>query len=219
MERFFPEEKIVMTGNPVRKEVINTEGKRNEAAKHFGLDAGKKTLFIVGGSLGALAVNKAIVKSLYKLVDEGVQVLWQTGEYFYRDAVKAAKPYSGKGVKVTSFIEKMDYAYALSDVIISRAGAIAISEIANVAKPAIFVPLPTAAEDHQTKNAMALVENNAALMVENKDVMEELTPAVINLIKNEEKQTELKRNLKKLAIDDAAEKITDELLKLMNYDE
>ena len=219
MERFFPEEKIVMTGNPVRKEVINTEGKRNEAAKHFGLDAGKKTLFIVGGSLGALAVNKAIVKSLYKLVDEGVQVLWQTGEYFYRDAVKAAKPYSGKGVKVTSFIEKMDYAYALSDVIISRAGAIAISEIANVAKPAIFVPLPTAAEDHQTKNAMALVENNAALMVENKDVMEELIPAVINLIKNEEKQTELKRNLKKLAIDDAAEKITDELLKLMNYDE
>jgi len=219
MERFFPKEKIVMTGNPVRKEVIQVDGKRNDAAKHFGLDAGRKTLLIVGGSLGALAVNKAIAKSLYKLVEEGVQVLWQTGEYFYNDAVKAAKPYSDKGVKVTAFIEKMDFAYALADVIISRAGAIAITEITNIAKPAILVPLPTAAEDHQTKNAMALVENNAALMVENRDVMEELAPAVINLLNDEQKQEELKTNLKKLAIDDAAEKITDELLKLMNYDE
>jgi UDP-N-acetylglucosamine--N-acetylmuramyl-(pentapeptide) pyrophosphoryl-undecaprenol N-acetylglucosamine transferase len=122
-------------------------------------------------------------------------------------------------VKVTAFIEKMDFAYALADVIISRAGAIAITEITNIAKPAILVPLPTAAEDHQTKNAMALVENNAALMVENRDVMEELAPAVINLLKDEQKQEELITNLKKLAIDDAAEKITDELLKLMNYDE
>ena len=219
MERFFPEEKIIMTGNPVRKEVIQIEGKRNEAAKYFNLDSEKKTLLIVGGSLGALAVNKAIAKSLYKLMDEGLQVLWQTGEYFYNEAVKAAKPYSTKGVKVTPFIDKMDYAYAIADVIISRAGAIAISEIANVAKPAIFVPLPTAAEDHQTKNAMALVEKEAALMVENRDVMEDLTPAVISLFKNEQKQKSLKTNLKKLAINDAAEKITDEILKLIDYDE
>ncbi len=218
MDRFFPKEKIILTGNPVRTEVIQIEGKRKEAAKHFGLDADKKTLFIVGGSLGALAVNKAIAKTLYKLIDEGLQVLWQTGDYFYPNAVKAAKPYSGKGVKVTSFIEKMDFAYALSDVIVSRAGAIAISEIANVAKPTIFVPLPTAAEDHQTKNAMALVEKDAALMVENKDVMESLASVVIDLSNDERKQTELMTNLKKLAIKDAAEKITDELLKLMNYD-
>ncbi len=219
MDRFFPKEKIIMTGNPVRKEVIQIEGKRIDAGKYFGLDPNKKTLFIVGGSLGALAVNKGIAKSLYKLIDEGFQVLWQTGEYYYRDAVKAAKIYTDKGVKVTTFIEKMDYAYALADLIISRAGAIAISEIANVAKPTIFVPLPTAAEDHQSKNAMALVEKDAALMVDNKDVMEELAPTVIKLFNDNKKQEELKTNLKKLAISDAAEKITDEILKLINYDD
>ena len=219
MDRFFLKEKIIMTGNPVRKEVIQIEGKRKDAAKYFGLDPDKKTLFIVGGSLGALAVNKGIAKSLYKLIDEGFQVLWQTGEYYYKDAVKAAKVYTDKGVKVTTFIEKMDYAYALADLIISRAGAIAISEIANVAKPTIFVPLPTAAEDHQSKNAMALVEKDAALMVDNKDVMEELAPTVIKLFNDKKKQEELKTNLKKLAISDAAEKITDEILKLINYDE
>jgi UDP-N-acetylglucosamine--N-acetylmuramyl-(pentapeptide) pyrophosphoryl-undecaprenol N-acetylglucosamine transferase len=219
MDRFFLKEKIIMTGNPVRKEVIQIEGKRKDAAKYFGLDPDKKTLFIVGGSLGALAVNKGIAKSLYKLIDEGFQVLWQTGEYYYKDAVKAAKVYTDKGVKVTTFIEKMDYAYALADLIISRAGAIAISEIANVAKPTIFVPLPTAAEDHQSKNAMALVEKDAALMVDNKDVMEELAPTVIKLFNDKKKQEELKTNLKKLAISDAAEKITDEIIKLINYDE
>jgi UDP-N-acetylglucosamine--N-acetylmuramyl-(pentapeptide) pyrophosphoryl-undecaprenol N-acetylglucosamine transferase len=219
MDRFFLKEKIIMTGNPVRKEVIQIEGKREDAAKYFGLDTDKKTLFIVGGSLGALAVNKGIAKSLYKLIDEGFQVLWQTGEYYYKDAVKAAKVYTDKGVKVTTFIEKMDYAYALADLIISRAGAIAISEIANVAKPTIFVPLPTAAEDHQSKNAMALVEKDAALMVDNKDVMEELAPTVIKLFNDKKKQEELKTNLKKLAISDAAEKITDEIIKLINYDE
>ncbi|HET6993259.1 MAG TPA: undecaprenyldiphospho-muramoylpentapeptide beta-N-acetylglucosaminyltransferase, partial [Bacteroidia bacterium] len=153
MEKYFPKEKIVFTGNPVRQDILNLEGKRPRGQEMFGLDPTKMTLLVVGGSLGAKAINESMESGLQKFVEKNIQVIWQTGKPFYPKAEAAVKPFNGKGIVATEFISKMDYAYAASDVVISRAGAGAISELCLVRKPCILVPLPTAAEDHQTKNA------------------------------------------------------------------
>ena len=215
MEKFFPSEKIIKTGNPVRKQVIDIEGKKEEAARYFGLDTSKRTFLIVGGSQGALSINKSIANNLDNFLQKDYQMVWQTGKYYYEEAQALAKKKDSKSLVITAFIDRMDLAYALADVIISRAGAIAISEICAVAKPPVFIPLPTAAEDHQTKNAQALVDRDAALMIPDAEVMEKLGDTVIKLMENEEIKTRLSGNLKSLAIKNSADRIADEILKLV----
>ncbi|MBN2173242.1 MAG: undecaprenyldiphospho-muramoylpentapeptide beta-N-acetylglucosaminyltransferase [Bacteroidales bacterium] len=215
MEKYFPEEKIVLTGNPVRQEVIDIAGKKSEAVEFFGLDTTQKILLVIGGSLGALAVNKGVLANLENFRKNNIQVIWQTGKYFYPTATTETSTMDLTGIRIIAFIDRMDFAYAAADVIISRAGAIAISEICAVAKPTIFVPLPTAAEDHQRKNAQALVDKHAAILIPNHEVQDKLQETVTDLIKNDQQQVEFISNLKKLAIKDASERIVDEILKLI----
>lgn len=215
MEKFFPANKIIKTGNPVRQNVIEINGKTEAAYEFFGLDKNKKTILVVGGSQGALSINKAININLDLIVENGIQLIWQTGKYYFEIAKEATSKINEKGIKTIEFIDRMDYAYTVADVIISRAGAIAISEICAVGKPTIFIPLPTAAEDHQKKNALALVEKKAALYIENNEAINQLGDAIMDLINNESQQSELSANLKKLAITNADERIVDELLKII----
>jgi UDP-N-acetylglucosamine--N-acetylmuramyl-(pentapeptide) pyrophosphoryl-undecaprenol N-acetylglucosamine transferase len=216
LEKFFPKEKIVMTGNPVRQEVIQIKGKREKAAVFFNLDASQKTLLFVGGSLGALAINETLNSQVQKLLDRGLQVIWQTGEYYYEKAQATARSLANNRLVVRAFIREMDLAYAMSDLIVSRAGAIAISEISAIGKPAIFVPLPTAAEDHQRLNAMALVNKNAAEIVLNKDTGEKLIDTVIALINDETKQAMFSQNILKMAITDADQRIVKVISNIIN---
>ncbi|MGB1039481.1 MAG: undecaprenyldiphospho-muramoylpentapeptide beta-N-acetylglucosaminyltransferase, partial [Flavobacteriales bacterium] len=165
MERFFDESKIVFTGNPVRKEILNIEGKKERGQNHFKLDTNKKTVLVIGGSLGARTVNNSI-KNAAKLLDENnIQVLWQTGKYYYEDMKSFVDENKLISIKVYDFIYEMDLAYASADLVVSRAGALSISELCLVGKPTILVPSPNVSEDHQTKNAMALVNHNAAQLV------------------------------------------------------
>ncbi len=213
METFFPKEKIIKTGNPVRAEMVKIRGKEEEARLYFGLEKGKKTLLIVGGSLGAWAINEAIEGALQDLRRAGIQLVWQTGKAFYKRAQDAVKGIE-KEVKVHEFIKPMDLAYAASDLVVSRAGAMAVSELMLVHKPVIFVPLPTAAEDHQTKNAEVLVKKNAALMVENAKAKSELGEKVIKLLKDKEYLNKMSEQMRQLGINNAADRIADEVIKL-----
>jgi len=217
MEKFFPKEKIVLTGNPIRKEMVEIKGKEEEALKFFDLTNEKPVVLVIGGSQGAISVNKSIHHHLDKFVSNGIQVIWQTGKHYFETAASAAKNFQIKGIRVVAFIDRMDYAYSVANIIISRAGAIAISEICAVGKPTVFIPLPSAAEDHQTKNAKALVDKNAALLISNDEADQKLADTVLQLAENKEKQNELSRNLLKLARTDAAEKIVEEILALVNY--
>ncbi|MGB0391791.1 MAG: UDP-N-acetylglucosamine--N-acetylmuramyl-(pentapeptide) pyrophosphoryl-undecaprenol N-acetylglucosamine transferase, partial [Salibacteraceae bacterium] len=215
MEKYFPSEKVLYTGNPVRKEVVQIEGKRAEAEKFFGLDSTKKTLLIVGGSLGAQSVNNAVLANLQALVDLGIQIVWQTGKTSYQEISEAAKPFENKGVHVMEFIFKMDLGYAAADMVISRAGAIAVSELELVGKPTILVPFPFAAEDHQTKNAMSLVDKGAAILVKDSDVNPGLLNAVEKLVSHPEMVKSLTDNIKKMGMPDAANHIAKEVLSLV----
>jgi UDP-N-acetylglucosamine--N-acetylmuramyl-(pentapeptide) pyrophosphoryl-undecaprenol N-acetylglucosamine transferase len=215
MEKFFPKEKIVMTGNPVRTAISQSLITRSEGLKFFGLDESKKTVLVVGGSLGAKSINEAIDEQLDEFMNAGLQLVWQTGKPY---AERAKQRALGKaGVWVNDFITQMEYAYAAADMVISRAGAIAIAELCVMKKPVLFVPFPFAAEDHQAANAMSLVNKNAALMVKDSEVKEKLATVIIELSKNEVKQNDLKKNISSLAIADADERIADEILKLINY--
>lgn len=214
MDKFFPADKIVKTGNPVRQNVIDIKGKSDAAYDFFDLDKNKKTILVVGGSQGALSINKAIQKYLDFFLENEIQLIWQTGNYYFETAIEATKNLNNRQIKTIEFIDRMDYAYAVADVIISRAGAIAISEICAVGKPTIFIPLPTAAEDHQKKNALSMVEKEAALLIENNEAINQLGKAAIDLIKNEKQLMALSINLKKLAITNADERIVDEIFKL-----
>jgi len=165
MERFFPAEKIVMTGNPVRQDIM-TKVERDEAFKHFGLNSSKKTILVVGGSLGARSVNDGILSGI-KGIDDDVQLLWQTGKFYFEEMKSGAG--DAERVKIQPFIKRMDMAYAVADVVISRAGALSVSELAVAGKPVIFIPSPNVAEDHQTKNAKVMVDDDAAIMVKDND--------------------------------------------------
>lgn len=205
MEAFFPAEHIIKTGNPVRAVIAQSNISRSEGIQFFELQEDKKTLLIVGGSLGAKAINEAIAANLELLTSAGLQIIWQTGEPFYAEALKVAADYPQ--VKVHAFIRQMEQAYAAADIVISRAGALAIAELCIVAKPVIFVPYPFAAEDHQTSNALSLTRKDAAIMVKNEDAALQLTGSLLQLLKNEEQQARMHRNLKQEAIADADDRI------------
>ena len=216
MERFFKKEKIVFTGNPVRAEFFeNLNKKKEEAYNHFGFDKNKISVFVFGGSLGARTINQAMAASFNLLKNNpNVQVLWQVGKLYieeYKNSDTANLP----TVKTKVFIDRMDLAYAMADVVIGRAGALTISELCLVGKPAILIPSPNVAEDHQTKNAMALVKKNAALMVHDSEAKEKMMETAIDLLGNENKKKGLARNIKILARPNAAEDIAKEILKLV----
>lgn len=213
MERYFPKEKIVKTGNPVRSDIIDSRENQNEARVSFGLENDKKTLLIVGGSLGAFTINESIEKLLPEFEKHDMQVVWQTGKYFYERAKQAASTY--KNVAVNEFIYTMDKAYASADVVISRAGALSISELCLVGKPTILIPSPNVSEDHQTKNAMALVDVDAAVLVKDIEARDQLGDALFALVKDENKQKELSENIVKLGFPDATDRIVEEVAKLL----
>lgn len=214
MERFFPKEKIVITGNPVRKHVVEIDGKREKALEFFGLEKDKKTVLIIGGSLGAKAINDAILPQINRFVEEGVQLIWQTGKVSYQTVSEGTKNLSSKGIKAHQFIAEMDLAYAAADLVISRAGAIAVTEIVLTKKPAILVPLPSAAEDHQTKNAIALTQHDAAILVSNAQAANLLTETTLELVKNQEELDKLCANITPFGRKNSAETIAEAALKL-----
>jgi len=213
MDKFFPKDKIVVTGNPVRQEIVRMNVSREESLAHFNLKTDKKTILVIGGSLGARTVNESIEGGLKKFSDAGVQVIWQTGKGFHERAKNAASDM--ENICVRDFINRMDYAYSAADIILSRAGAISISELCLVAKPCILIPSPNVSEDHQTKNAMALVKNNAAQMVMDMDARAKLPDAAIALMNDEGKRKILSDEIKKLAKPDADQQIVDEIKKLL----
>lgn len=215
MDKFFPKEKIVLSGNPIRQDITNVSEKRDEAFDFFELDKTKKAILVVGGSLGAKGINEAIGKDLQLLADNDIQLIWQTGKTYFETAKKQTAPYELKNIKAVEFITRMDLAYAFADCVISRAGAGAISELCFVKKPSILVPLPSAAEDHQTKNAMSLVHKQAALLVKDIDAGKELILKAIELIKDKAKQKELSEKMSALAIPNSTEIIANEVLKLL----
>jgi UDP-N-acetylglucosamine--N-acetylmuramyl-(pentapeptide) pyrophosphoryl-undecaprenol N-acetylglucosamine transferase len=217
MEKFFPKEKIILTGNPVRQDISNIKEKRDEAFSFFKLDPNKKTVLVIGGSLGAKAINEAIGAGLKQFADNGIQLVWQTGKIYFETAKQQAAGFESKNITAVDFISRMDLAYAFADVVISRAGAGAISELCIVQKPCILVPLPTAAEDHQTSNAMALVNRHAALFVKDNEARSVLVKTAIGLVGNAQQQATLIGNISKMAFHNSANLIAKEVLKLANY--
>ncbi len=241
LDRFFPKEKIVMTGNPVRMEMVNIEVKREKALAHFRLDPYKKTVLIIGGSLGARTLNESFKLQIQKLIEADIQLIWQCGKVYYDqlkqdlDAGLRLRSATGNhsessnenrslsGVEVTpiylsDFVYEMDLAYAAADLIVSRAGAISVSEVCLVGKPVILVPSPNVAEDHQTKNAMALVQKNAAVLVKDIDAKNQLVDKTIELLNDQKACADLSKNIKTLAIPDAPERILKEIEKLIAAD-
>ncbi len=214
MEKFFPAEKIIMTGNPVRQDLFDVPAKAQEAYDFFGLDPKKKTLLIVGGSLGARTINQSVTAELEALSKSGIQVIWQTGKFYIEKAHIDAEKYENKEFIVTDFVSRMDYAYSIADLVISRAGASSISELCLLAKPVILVPSPNVAEDHQTKNALALVNKNAAVMVRDNEAVAKLIPTALELIHDEKKLNNLSENIILLAQKDSANRIVDEVFKI-----
>jgi UDP-N-acetylglucosamine--N-acetylmuramyl-(pentapeptide) pyrophosphoryl-undecaprenol N-acetylglucosamine transferase len=198
MEKFFPKDKIILTGNPVRKDIIETASKREQAIKHFGLDANRKTLLVIGGSQGARTINEAIASGLNDLIVNDLQIVWQTGKLFIDKAKTAIEAIQTTRVKASDFIYEMDLAYA-ADLVVSRAGALSVSELALAGKPTIFIPLPTAAEDHQTMNAMSLVNEQAAWIVKDAEAHEKLVDKIIELANNQQVMTQLSQNIKGFA--------------------
>ncbi len=211
MERFFDAGKIVVTGNPVRTTISRSVKNREEAIRSFSLDPLKKTVLVVGGSLGAKSINEAIAAGLEQMAAADLQLIWQTGKPFAQAGQQAAGGY--KQVWVNDFITNMESAYAAADIIVSRAGAMAIAEICLVAKPAILVPYPYAAEDHQTSNAMNLVQKQAAIMVKDEDAKSKLVDQILQLAVNEEQQKQLQKNMIPLGITNADELVVNEILK------
>ena len=215
MERFFPADKIVKTGNPVRQALLDTKLTKAEALKSFGLSEDKKTILIVGGSLGARTVNESVLQNLDMIKESGVQFIWQTGKY-YNASIMAELKQRGTvpSLHVTDFISDMGAAYKAADLVISRAGASSISEFCLIGKPVILVPSPNVAEDHQTKNAMALVNKNAALYVKDADAPAEVVKLALQTVKDDARLKELSENILKLALPDSADIIANEVVKL-----
>ncbi len=215
LERFFPKDKMMLTGNPVRQDLINIDEKRQEAINYFNLDPNKKTLLILGGSLGARRINQLIEKELAFLESKNVQIIWQCGKlYFDQYKIFNTNTHKTQLTSVLSFIDRMDLVYAAADIVISRAGASSVSELCIVGKPVIFIPSPNVAEDHQTKNAKSIVDKNGALMLTESELESEFEPLFSELLTNENWQKELSTNIKSLALPNATKQIVDEIVKL-----
>lgn len=215
LERFFPKSKIQFTGNPVRKEMVTIESKAAKAFKHFDLNPDKPTVLIMGGSLGARSINQGILNGIQQFIDGNIQLIWQTGKVSYDSIVNQTKNLDLKNIRIVEFIKEMDLAYAASTIVVSRAGAMAVSELCLIQKPCILVPLPTAAEDHQTKNAQALVNYNAAILVKDADAYNNLAAETIQLVKNKSLQDKLSANIAGLGTENAAEAIASQILALI----
>ncbi len=215
MERFFPAEKIIKTGNPVRQALLNTKMSKAEATKTFGLDPDKKTILLVGGSLGAKTINDSILHHLDLVDQKDIQFIWQTGKYYNKQITEEIKGKLPSNLIVTDFISDMGAAYTAADLVISRAGASSISEFCLIGKPVILVPSPNVAEDHQTKNAMALVNKQAAIYVKDSDAPDCLLEQAIKLIKDDDKLKNLSENILKLALPDSADIIAKEVIKMI----
>lgn len=212
LERFFPKDKMILTGNPVRQDLIN-ETSKSEAIAYFKLDTNKKTLLVLGGSLGARRINQLIEKELDFLLSQNIQIIWQCGKLYLNDYSK----YNEKdNVQVVAFIDRMDLVYAAVDVVISRSGASSVSELCIVGKPTIFIPSPNVTEDHQTKNAKAISDKNGAILIKESELEAQFETIFSDLISNENKQTELSQNIKKLAKPNATKDIVEEIVKLIN---
>lgn len=214
MEKFFPAEKLVHTGNPVRKDFFAKAIQRREAYMHFGLNPGLKTIFVFGGSLGAASINKAMAANADRIArDPEIQVIWQVGKLYY-DQYKDSATALHERVRLLPFIDRMDLAYKAADVVVCRAGALTISELCLLGQAAILIPSPNVAEDHQTKNALALVEKEAAILVKNEAASEKIIESAQSLLADPERLQQLSENIKKLAKPDAADAIAEEVLKL-----
>ena len=226
MEKFFPSEKLLLTGNPVRQEVVRLTGKGPRGLEHFGLRAtpppgrlrtgeeGGPIVFVTGGSLGARGINRGIEAALPLLKEKGIQLIWQTGTPYFAQAREAALKLEYMDCKVVEFVSKMDYAYAIADLVVARAGAISVSELQLVQLPAILVPLPTAAEDHQTMNARALTDRGAAVLVKDERAVEDLGNEIIRLIEDESVRSKLRTAISSLGQQNAAEAIAVEVIRL-----
>ncbi len=214
MDKFFPKHKIVFSGNPVRQNIVNNNISREEAIKTFGLDPNKKTILSIGGSLGAGTINQSIIKNMKTIADSEYQLIWQTGKNYFIDAKKHFDTLAPKNIRIMDFIAQMDIAYKAADIVISRAGAISISELCLVQKPVIFVPSPNVSEDHQTKNAMALVEKDAAILLKDSLAETELIKQTFFLLNDSEKIKNISKNISKFAINNSAQIIAKEIINL-----
>jgi len=213
LERFFPKNKLVKTGNPVRQDLLEIDSKRDEAISFFKLDKTKKTILILGGSLGARAINKWIEKELNFFKKENVQLIWQCGKLYEEQYQKYT---DNEDVQVHAFLNKMDLAYAAADVIISRAGASSVSELCVVGKPVVFIPSPNVSEDHQTKNAQAIVNKDAAILIKEAELNTQFESKFSELMASEREQQKLSSNIKELALTNATKDIVEQVIKLIN---
>ena len=214
MGKFFPSNKIIQTGNPVREAIVNSKLSREEAILFFGLDPNKKTVLAIGGSLGAKNINEALAKGIIEFEKNDLQLIWQTGKPFVENGREIANGKSN--IWVNDFITQMENAYGAADIVISRSGAMSIAELAVMKKPAVLVPFPFAAEDHQTVNAQRLVDKNAAMMIPDSAALDQLVSTVVELSKNDDKQQALKENISQLAVNNADEVIALEILNALN---
>ena len=215
MERFFPSDKIIMTGNPVRQQLLNTSTTRQEAIAQFGLNPALPTILIIGGSLGARTINESVLAALDTIQGSGTQIIWQTGKIYRQQIAEELERHPKmENLYVSDFISNMDIAYTAADLVISRAGASSISELCMLGKPCVLVPSPNVAEDHQAKNAMALVQKEAALMIKDAEAREKLIPMAIDVVRNTQRLSALSANIKQLALPDSANIIAKEVIKL-----
>ncbi|HEX8268918.1 MAG TPA: undecaprenyldiphospho-muramoylpentapeptide beta-N-acetylglucosaminyltransferase [Flavobacterium sp.] len=209
--RFFPKNKIVLTGNPVREDLIGIENKRADAIEYFNLDPNKKTLLVLGGSLGSRRINQLIAKEVVGFSSQNVQVIWQCGKFYFEEY----KHFSNENIQVLPFIDRMDLVYAAADIVISRAGASSVSELCIVGKPVIFIPSPNVAEDHQTKNAQAIVDKEGGILIREAELDTKFTDVFNTLLNDDEQQQTLSHNIKKLAKVNATKDIVEEIIKLL----
>lgn len=215
LDRFFPKDKIVKTGNPVREHVVKIEGKREAGLNHFGLDPNKKVVLIIGGSLGARTLNESLKTGIQKLIENDIQVIWQCGKFYHASLKPFVEGLNTSLVYMSDFVFEMDLAYAAADLIVSRAGAISVSEVSLVGKPVILVPSPNVSEDHQTKNAMALVDEGAAVLVKDQDAVISLVDKMITVLNDDSLCQSLSNNIRKMGIDNATDRILIEIEKLI----
>jgi UDP-N-acetylglucosamine--N-acetylmuramyl-(pentapeptide) pyrophosphoryl-undecaprenol N-acetylglucosamine transferase len=216
MDRYFPKGKIIKTGNPVRYDLFDVNHRKDKAYTFFNLSDNKKTIFVMGGSLGARTINQSVFKKINRIIEEDVQLIWQIGKIYYDDYSQKLENENLDSIRTFDFLKEIDLAYAAADVIVSRAGALSISELTIVGKPVILVPSPNVAEDHQTKNAMALVDRDAAILIKDQEAPEKMIDSAIELVNDKNRKERLQVNIKKMALKDATENIVDEIIKLVD---